>query len=318
MDDPSRMYHPSPQRNLIPQHQQPPIVQNGSSTEVPMMTSDEEKTCPVCKFSSDQVLQIHYGGPACFSCRAFFRRAHQKTKNPNFLCKRGNSCEVTVKTRRRCQKCRYELCLRNGMRPEAVLTQDQRKVRFRNAIKKKEAKSTQNISKEFIDDDDDDDDDDNDDNDDASAAHSHQQPMFSQQSVDPYTFSTPNPSPSIESPSTSTENLILQPHWKKRKRLLEHDFSIPETAFDFVTEDSTPKASTMEETESKRLKIEAHDQIVKEEHQDIKDEHQDIKDEPRDKVSTDEFKVCTEESNLEESDEDPGVVRITAFPLFKS
>ena len=302
--DPTSMYHPASSRNQIPQHQPPSIVQNGSLTEGPMTTSetsDEEKTCPICKFSSDQILQIHYGGPACFSCRAFFRRAHQKTKNPNFLCKRGNSCEVTVKTRRRCQKCRYELCLRNGMRPEAVLTQDQRKVRFRNAIKKKEAKTTQNISKEFIDDDDDDDDE-NDDNDDASAAHTHQpSPMFSQQAVDLYSFSTPNPSPSIESPSpsTSTENLTLQPHWKKRKRLLEHDFPIPEIAFDNMTEDNNPKGSPQEETEPKRLKIEAEDAIVK--------------DEPQDKVCTDDSKVSTEESNFEESDEEHGVVRIQVF-----
>ena len=80
----------------------------------------------------------------------FFRRAHQKTKAPQFVCKRMNSCEITVKTRRRCQKCRYDLCLKIGMKPEAVLTEDQRKVRFRNAIKKKEARNTQNISREFI------------------------------------------------------------------------------------------------------------------------------------------------------------------------
>ena len=42
------------------------------------------------------------------------------------------------------------MCLKIGMKPEAVLTEDQRKVRFRNAIKKKEARNTQNISREFI------------------------------------------------------------------------------------------------------------------------------------------------------------------------
>ena len=74
----------------------------------------DDLTCPICKFKSEQPLQFHYGGMACFSCRAFFRRAHQKTKSPNFMCKRNDTCEVTVKTRRRCQKCRYLLCLKNG------------------------------------------------------------------------------------------------------------------------------------------------------------------------------------------------------------
>ena len=77
--------------------------------------SYDDRTCPICKFKNEMPLQIHYGSKACFSCRAFFRRAHQKTKSPNFICKRNNTCEITVKTRRRCQKCRYTLCLKSGM-----------------------------------------------------------------------------------------------------------------------------------------------------------------------------------------------------------
>eukprot|EP00093_Oithona_nana_P006513 06513.XXX_290934_291176_1 [CDS] Oithona nana genome sequencing. len=81
------------------------------------MDVDSDYICPICKDVSDQPQQLHYGGRACFSCRAFFRRAHQKTKHPDFFCKKGNACEVTVKTRRRCQKCRYVLALKAGMQP---------------------------------------------------------------------------------------------------------------------------------------------------------------------------------------------------------
>ena len=42
------------------------------------------------------------------------------------------------------------MCLKIGMTPKAVLTEDQKKIRFRNAIKKKEVGSSQNISPEFI------------------------------------------------------------------------------------------------------------------------------------------------------------------------
>ena len=95
------------------------------------------------------------------SCRAFFRRAHQATKTPNFSCKNNGACKVTAKTRyvsagseikpgrtwslarvtldcrRKCQKCRYDLCLSSGMDPEMVLNADQKQFRFRNCLKKK-------------------------------------------------------------------------------------------------------------------------------------------------------------------------------------
>ena len=100
-------------------------------------TVNKPYECPICKEKLKNLPNIHYGGVACFSCRAFFRRAHQKTKVPTFKCKNDNKCLVTLKTRRKCQKCRYDLCLKEGMKPEAVLTDDQKKIRFRNSLQKK-------------------------------------------------------------------------------------------------------------------------------------------------------------------------------------
>ncbi len=100
--------------------------------------------CPVCGEVSEQPY-LNYGAKACYSCRAFFRRAHQKTKTPAFTCKRGaadgglgdgdgvvGSCAITVKTRRSCQRCRYDRCLAAGMRPEFVMSDEQKRARFRN------------------------------------------------------------------------------------------------------------------------------------------------------------------------------------------
>ena len=103
----------------------------------PAQEQSEVYVCPICQSVAKQQHQTHYGGMACFSCRAFFRRAHQASKTPNFVCKRSNKCVISVKTRRSCQACRYQLCLRVGMDPELVLTEDQRKSRFRNALLKK-------------------------------------------------------------------------------------------------------------------------------------------------------------------------------------
>ena len=106
------------------------------------------KVCYICKETTTKEHCIHYGALACFSCRAFFRRSHQgmqdkgltndgKRKLPEFTCKKSGKCNVTPKTRRRCQKCRYDLCIKAGMMPHAVMTEDQVKVRFRKMFTKR-------------------------------------------------------------------------------------------------------------------------------------------------------------------------------------
>lgn len=98
------------------------------------------KICFVCKdvAKPGQEHLRNYGGIVCYSCRAFWRRSHQVSRRPNFVCKKSNQCTISVATRRRCQKCRYERCLSAGMNPDAVLDTEQKKVRFRKLLKKQQ------------------------------------------------------------------------------------------------------------------------------------------------------------------------------------
>jgi hypothetical protein len=97
------------------------------------------KVCFVCAelAKPEQNHSPHYGGIVCLSCRAFFRRAYQKTRYPKYLCKSSGRCQITFKTRRHCQRCRYEKCLFSGMSPEAVLSEDQKQIRFRKLLHKR-------------------------------------------------------------------------------------------------------------------------------------------------------------------------------------
>ena len=88
--------------------------------------------CPVCSDKNPKGHNKSYGAHVCSSCRAFFRRYHQKNEGSaiNINCKKGDQCEITVQNRRSCQKCRYEKCIQCGMNPCAVMTLEERKAWF--------------------------------------------------------------------------------------------------------------------------------------------------------------------------------------------
>jgi len=98
------------------------------------------KVCFVCKdiAKSGQEHLRNYGGIVCYSCRAFWRRCHQRSRQPDFFCRKTNQCLMSVETRKCCQKCRYDRCLLAGMKPDAVLDPEQKKIRFRKLLKKKQ------------------------------------------------------------------------------------------------------------------------------------------------------------------------------------
>jgi len=100
--------------------------------------------CFVCEevAKPGQTHMRNYGGTVCFSCRQFFRRAHQAGKITSMICKNDGQCHITVKNRRKCQTCRYKQCLVAGMCPDSVLSEDQKKARFQRMIRKREAAST--------------------------------------------------------------------------------------------------------------------------------------------------------------------------------
>jgi len=104
-----------------------------------MLNKGMEGECAVCyqKIPKDR---IHYGGISCYSCRAFFRRNTQREELP--VCKADGNCEVTHVDRKQCSACRYSKCIRIGMKPELVLTEDDKKKRFKKFLKKKESEAS--------------------------------------------------------------------------------------------------------------------------------------------------------------------------------
>ncbi|KAL7286503.1 ecdysone receptor isoform X2 [Trichogramma pretiosum] len=96
----------------------------------------QEELCLVC---GDRASGYHYNALTCEGCKGFFRRSI--TKNAVYQCKYGNSCEIDMYMRRKCQECRLKKCLHVGMRPECVVPE------FQCAVKRKEKKAQKDKDK---------------------------------------------------------------------------------------------------------------------------------------------------------------------------
>jgi len=104
---------------------------------------DEKRPVSDCHVCGDRAIaHMHYGGICCYSCKAFFRRAVQNGKDKTYKCKKEMDCEVSVNTRRGCQKCRFEKCKEIGMTASWVLSEEQCEIRFgKGKLKRKPNKS---------------------------------------------------------------------------------------------------------------------------------------------------------------------------------
>ena len=103
------------------------------------------KVCMVC---GDKALGYNFNAVTCESCKAFFRRNALSSKE--FTCPFSENCEITIVTRRFCQKCRLEKCFKIGMKKEYIMSEEdkvlKRKKIEQNRAKKRAASNDTNLS----------------------------------------------------------------------------------------------------------------------------------------------------------------------------
>ncbi|CAJ0580714.1 unnamed protein product, partial [Mesorhabditis spiculigera] len=92
--------------NTVTSHDQSRSSEKISDTDV----------CHVC--ASPQAASPHFGAISCLACAAFFRRT--VSLNITFICKAEKKCRIYYELRMICRACRYDKCLRAGMRRECV------------------------------------------------------------------------------------------------------------------------------------------------------------------------------------------------------
>ncbi len=99
--------------------------------------ASRSQVCAICNISTNSY-HLNYGVSSCLSCRAFFRRIVQQKMKTQMKCKGAseNNCQITPENRKKCKKCRYEACIRAGMKADAVMSEDQYKTWFRRMLRK--------------------------------------------------------------------------------------------------------------------------------------------------------------------------------------
>ncbi|XP_017471060.1 PREDICTED: nuclear hormone receptor HR96 isoform X1 [Rhagoletis zephyria] len=84
------------------------------------------KSCAVC---GDKALGYNFNAVTCESCKAFFRRNALAKKQ--FTCPFSQNCEITVVTRRFCQRCRLKKCIDIGMKSENIMSEEDKLIKRR-------------------------------------------------------------------------------------------------------------------------------------------------------------------------------------------
>lgn len=105
---------------------------------------DKKESClqKICLVCGDKALGYNFNAISCESCKAFFRRNALSGKE--LKCPFTNNCEITIVTRRFCQKCRLEKCLSVGMVKEFIMSEED-KAEKRKKIEENRAKKRHNM-----------------------------------------------------------------------------------------------------------------------------------------------------------------------------
>uniref|UniRef100_A0A1A9W726 Nuclear receptor domain-containing protein n=1 Tax=Glossina brevipalpis TaxID=37001 RepID=A0A1A9W726_9MUSC len=174
------------------------------------------KTCAVC---GDKALGYNFNAITCESCKAFFRRNALSKKQ--FNCLFNQNCEITVITRRFCQKCRLKKCLDIGMKSENIMSEEDKLVKRRkietNRVKNKLNNKDNKIDKCSM----------NDLPEEATIVDSSGCDSYSQQSYGSFdsALRTLSPSASPRSCSCSAvsakDQSILQPEYMTSKEIVD-------------------------------------------------------------------------------------------------
>lgn len=99
----------------VAQHQQQQQHQQLAGVGPNACVDNQPMICMICE---DRATGLHYGIITCEGCKGFFKRTVQNKRV--YTCVADGQCQITKQQRNRCQYCRFQKCLRQGMVLAAV------------------------------------------------------------------------------------------------------------------------------------------------------------------------------------------------------
>uniref|UniRef100_A0A7E4V214 Nuclear receptor domain-containing protein n=1 Tax=Panagrellus redivivus TaxID=6233 RepID=A0A7E4V214_PANRE len=96
-----------------------PSASNSDVWSSPPAKEPSESDHLLCAICGDKSSGLHYGSFTCEGCKGFFKRTVQNKRV--YMCVSGNAkCPMTKELRNRCQYCRFQKCLQQGLVVQAV------------------------------------------------------------------------------------------------------------------------------------------------------------------------------------------------------
>lgn len=92
-----------------------PIKRGDTVSKKTHLTQIEVIPCKIC---GDKSSGVHYGVITCEGCKGFFRRS--QLPSVSYSCSRQSNCPIDRASRNRCQSCRLQKCVNQGMSRDAV------------------------------------------------------------------------------------------------------------------------------------------------------------------------------------------------------
>ena len=133
--------HPS---SPLPDSNENPPLRESMTVSLPKQPTKKKRKRPQtpeylpCHVCGDKAgKHSYYGGQACSSCRVFFRRAVESDYRLSYFCIKNKECRIHLKSRKKCQYCRYQACLAAGMKANWVMNEEQKKRFLDNRNKNK-------------------------------------------------------------------------------------------------------------------------------------------------------------------------------------